>query len=197
MTSQTENQVISRRYARACFALAREQNQVEAVAGDLLGLQKMLADSADLHRFISNATLKRIEQEKALAALGAKAQWSPLTQKFLGTLAEKRRLNILPAIIAAVLGEIAAFKGEVTADVTAAHELSAAQIGNISNALTKMLGKTVKVVLKQDPAILGGLVIKVGSQLIDNSVQTKLERLHRALKSSELSKNKTPKREVA
>ena len=197
MASQTENQVISRRYARACFTLAREQNQLEAVATDLLDLRKMLAESADLQRFISNATLKRGEQTKALAALGAKAKWSSLTQSFLGTLVQKRRLNILPSIIDAVLAEIAAHKGEVTADVTAAHELSAAQVSSISAALAKTLGKTVKVVLKQDPAILGGLIIKIGSQLIDSSVQTKLERLHRTLKSSEVSKNKTPKREVA
>jgi F-type H+-transporting ATPase subunit delta len=197
LASQSESQNISRRYARACFALAREQNQLEAVAADLHDLSKMLADSADLQRFIGNATLKRGDQENVLAALGAKAKWSSLTQKFLGTLAQKRRLNILPSIIAAVLGEIAAYKGEVTADVTAAHELSAAQINSISAALTKALGKTVKVALKQDPSIIGGLIIKVGSQLIDSSVQAKLERLHRTLKSPEISRNKSQKREVA
>ena len=197
MASQTESQDISRRYARACFALAREQNQLEAVAADLLDLRKMLADSADLQRFISNATLKRSDQAKAIAVLGTKAQWSPLTQKFLGTLVGKRRLDMLPSIIAAVLGEIAIHKSEVTAEVTAAHALDATQVNNISSALTKMLGKTVKIALKQDSSIMGGLIIKVGSQLIDSSVQAKLERLHRALKSSDTSSNKTKVREVA
>ena len=197
MASQTESQDISRRYARACFTLAREQNQLEAVAADLLGLRKMLGDSSDLQRFIGNATLKRSDQAKAIAALGAKAQWSPLTQKFLGTLVMKRRINMLPSIITAVLGEIAAHKGEVTAEVTAAHALDAAQVNNISAALTRALGKTVKVALKQDSSIMGGLIIKVGSQLIDSSVQAKLERLHRALKASDTSSNKTKIREVA
>ena len=197
MASQTESQDISRRYARACFALAREQNQLEAVAADLLALRKVLAESADLQRFISNATLKRGDQVKAIAAIGAKAQWSPLTQKFLGTLVQTRRINMLPTIITAVLGEIATHKGEVTAEVTAAHALDAAQVSSISAALTKALGKTVKVSLKQDSSIMGGLIIKVGSQLIDSSVQAKLERLHRALKNSDTSSNKTKVREVA
>lgn len=197
MASQTESQDISRRYARACFALAREQNQVDALAGDLTGIQQMLQGSADLQRFISNATLNRADQEKALAALGAKAKWSPLTQKFLGTLAENRRLNMLSFIIDAILGEIAEHKGEVTAEVTAAHALDDAQVKNISAALTKALGKTVKVSLKQDASILGGLIIKVGSKLIDSSVQAKLERLHRALKNPNSSSDKTKIREVA
>jgi len=157
----------------------------------------MLASSSDLQKFISNATLKRDDQVKALAALGAKAQWAPLTQKFLGTLAQKRRLNALPSIINAVLGEIASHKGEVTAEVTAAHALDAAQVSNIAAALTKVLGKTVKVALKQDAAIMGGLIIKVGSKLIDSSVQAKLERLHRALKSSNTSQGQKKIREVA
>jgi F-type H+-transporting ATPase subunit delta len=197
LAGQSQNQDISRRYARACFSLAHEQNQLEAVSADLVSLQKMLGDSADLQRFISNATLKRSEQEKALAALGAKAQWSTITQKFLGTLVKNRRLNMLPSIINAVLGEIANHKGEVTADVTAAHALDAAQISNITAALSKMLGKTVKLALKQDPSILGGLIIKVGSRLIDSSVQAKLERLHRALKTPNTSRDKTKIREVA
>lgn len=197
MASQSESQDISRRYARACFALAREQNQLDAVSADLLGLQRMLHDSSDLNKFINNATLNRGDQEKALAALAAKAQWSPLTQKFLGTLAQNRRLNMLPATIDAVLGEIAEHKGEVTADVTAAHALDAAQVNSISAALTKALGKTVKVALKQDASIIGGLIIKVGSKLIDSSVQAKLERLHRALKNPNSSSDKTKIREVA
>jgi F-type H+-transporting ATPase subunit delta len=197
LAGQSESGEISRRYAHACFALAREQNQLEPVAADLLGLQSMLAGSADLQKFISNATLKRDDQIKALAALGARMQWAPLTQKFLGTLALKRRLNILPSIITAVLSEVAHYKGEVTAEVTAAHMLDAAQVNNIAAALKKVFGKTVKVALKQDAAIIGGLIIKVGSQLIDSSVQAKLERLHRALKSSDTSGNKTKIREVA
>ena len=197
MAGQTDSYDISRRYARACFSLAREQNQLESIAADLQGLQHMLAESDDLQKFISNATLKREDQMRALAALGVKAQWAPLTQKFLGTLAQKRRLEALPSIITAVLGEIAAYKGEVTAEVTAAHALDTAQVNGIVAALQKVLGKTVKINLHQDAAIMGGLIVKVGSQLVDSSVKAKLERLHRALKSSNTSRDKTKIREVA
>ena len=197
MAGQTENGDISRRYAHACFMLAREGNQLEVVAIDMQGLQHMLAESADLRKFISNPALKRDDQIKVLAALGAKAQWSPLTQKFLGTLAQKRRLPLLSAIITAVLNEISAHKGEVTAEVTAAQDLDAAQVSNITASLTKVLGKKVKVELKIDAAIMGGLIVKVGSQLVDSSVRAKLERLHRALKSSNTSQDKKKIREVA
>jgi F-type H+-transporting ATPase subunit delta len=197
LAGRTEHQDIARRYALACFSLAREQGQLEQVAQDLLALKGMLAESADLQKFIGNATLQRADQAKALAALGGKARFSPLTQKFLGTLAMKRRLDALPEIITAVLGEISRYKGEVTAEVTAAHALDAEQLSGLAAALKKVLGLTVKVELKQDADIMGGLIIKVGSKLIDSSVRAKLERLHRALKSSNASRDKTKMREVA
>lgn len=197
MAGSTENKDISRRYAHACFSLAREQGQLDAVAADLAGLSKMLGDSDDLCKFISNATLRRDDQVKALAALGAKAKWSPLTQKLLGTLAQKRRLPILQQVIDSVLDEIAASKGEITAHVTAAQPLDAKQVDRIAAALKKVTGKTVKVDVTQNAEIMGGLIIKVGSQLIDSSVRSKLERLHRALKSSNTSHAQKKIREVA
>lgn len=197
MAGSTENQDISRRYARACFALAREHNQFDLLAADLISLQNMLAESADLQKFISNTTLHREQQSKALAALGAKAKFGPLTQKFLGTLAQKRRLPLLPQIITAVLDEIAAHKNEVTAEVTAAQALDAKQVEHIAATLKKVTGKTVKVEVKEDAAIMGGLIIRVGSQLIDSSVRSKLERLHRALKSPNASQGQKKIREVA
>src|ERR1700722_3924503 len=135
----------------------------------------MLAESADLRKFISNATLKRDDQMKALAALGAKAQWQPLTQKFLGTPTDTRRLAGLAGVTTAVRDEIAAHKGEVTAEVTAAQALDAAQVSGTAAALAKVHGKKVKVELQQDATIMGGLIIKVGSKLIDSSVRAKLE----------------------
>lgn len=197
MASATGNQDISRRYARACFALAREANQLDQVAADLTELQNMLGASGDLQKFISNATLHRDEQAKVMAALGAKAQWSPLTQKLLGTLAQKRRLAALPGIIAALLAEVAESKNEITAHVTAAQALDAKQVDGIAAALKKVTGKTVKVNVTEDAEIMGGLIIKLGSQLIDSSVRSKLERLHRALKSSNTSHGKKKIREVA
>lgn len=197
MAGQTGNQEIARRYALALFALAKEQGEFERVSLDLQALRRILSESADFRKFISNSTLRRDDQAKALAALGSKAEFGALTKKFLGTLALKRRLDVLPEIITAVQGEIARHKGEVTAEVTAATALNADQINGIASALKKVLGMTVKVEVKQDADIMGGLIVKIGSKLIDSSVRAKLERLHRALKSSNTSGNKTKMREVA
>lgn len=197
LAGSTDNQIISKRYARALFSLAREQSQLEQVAADLSALAGMLEASSDLAKFTSNTTISRNDQEKVLAALGAKAKFGALTQKFLGTLAQKRRLPVLSSIIAAVLAEIAAHKGELTADVTAAQQLDAKQVEHIAAALKKATGKTVKVNVLQDAEIMGGLIIKVGSQLIDSSVRSKLERLHRTLKSPNTSQGQKKIREVA
>lgn len=197
MAGQTGNQDIARRYALAFFALAKEQSQVDPVSQDLQSLKGMLAESSDFRKFISNATLQRKDQARALAALGEKAKFSALMQKFLGTLAMKRRLDVLPEIVAAIQNEIARHKGEMTAEITAAYPLDAAQVNGIAASLKKILGMTVKVELKEDADIMGGLIIKLGSQRIDSSVRSKLERLHRALKSLNTPTDKTKMREVA
>ena len=197
MAGQTGHQDIARRYAHAFFELAKEQGQVDAVSADLQALVKALAGSSDFRKFIDNAALRRNDQVKALSAVGEKAKFKPLTLQFLGTVAAKGRLNILSEIIAETQAEIARHKGEVTAHVTAAYELDLAQVASIAVSLKKILGLTVKVEMKEDASIMGGLIIHVGSQRIDSSVKAKLERLHRSLKSSNTSKNKTKMREVA
>ena len=134
---------------------------------------------------------------KALAALSQKAGWSGLTQKFLGTLAQNRRLAELPAIIEAVLAEAAAHRGELTAHVTVAEALAPAQKDQLVAALQKLTGKNVNIDVTQDAAIIGGLIVKVGSKLIDGSVRSKLERLHRVLKNQNASQGQKKIREVA
>ena len=191
------HQDIARRYALAFFELAQEQGQIERISLDFRSLRKMLAESGDFGRFISDVTMLRDDQARALAALGDRAKFSALTQQFLGTLARKRRLGVLPEIVAAVQDKIARHQGEVTAEVTAACALAPAQISGIAAALEKVLGMTVKLELRQDAGIMGGLVIKIGSRQIDSSVRAKLERLHRALKSPDTSGDKTKMREVA
>lgn len=184
---QIGQQDIARRYAQAFFSLAGEQGQIDRVATDFQTLSNMLAASEDFVKFINNVTMQRANQAAAMGVLAGKAGLSPLTQKLLGTLAMKRRLAALPGVIAAVADKIAAHKGEITAHVTAAQELDAAQVTAIAAALKKSLGVNVKVNLSCDPAILGGLVVKIGSQQIDSSVQAKLIRLKRALKNSNAS----------
>lgn len=196
MAEKSGNLDIARRYAQALLALVKADTQ-DALARDLKTLEGMIMESADFRRFIANSTLQRQAQTKALSALGQKAGFSPLMQNFLGTLAMKRRLSVLPEIITALKAALAARKGEVTAEVTVAQKLEPAQAKTLQASLAKLLGCDVNMQVAEDPEIIGGLVIKVGSRLIDSSVKSRLERLHRSLKSSDTSKDKSKRREVA
>lgn len=197
MAGQTANQDLARRYATAFFELASEQSQTDAIAKDLEAVTKLLQAGGDVDALVQNTTLRRADQAKALAAVADHLKLSPLSKKLLGTVALNRRLADLAAIVAAAQALIAEHKGEITAEVTAAQALDQAQIGAIAKNLKKVTGKEVNVVLNVDPAIMGGLIVKVGSQLMDSSVRTKLERLHRALKSNSDSSDKAKMREVA
>ncbi len=197
MAGKTGNQAIARRYATAFFELASEQSQIDVIAGDLSTIESLLASGGDIDRFINNTTLRRDDQVKALSALSAHLKLSKLSEKLLGVIAQNRRLPDLGAIVAAAQELIAEHRGEVTAEVTAAQALDQAQIDAIASNLKKVLGKNVQVNLHVDAAIMGGLIVKVGSRLIDSSVKTKLERLHRALKSNNESSDKAKMKEVA
>lgn len=197
MAGKTGNQAIARRYATAFFELASEQSQIDVIAGDLTTIEVLLASGGDMDRFIHNTTLRRADQVKALSALAAHFKLSPLSEKLLGVVAQNRRLPDLAGIVAATQELIAEHRGEVTAEVTAAQALDQSQIEAIASNLKKVLGKNVQVNLHVDAAIMGGLIVKVGSRLIDSSVKTKLERLHRALKSNNESSDKAKMKEVA
>lgn len=196
MASKAGNQDIARRYATAFFALAQEQSQVDQVAKDLQSVQSILGDGG-FASFIGNTTLRRSVQAEAMVAISKQLKFSPLTEKFLGTLAEKRRLQELAEIVAALQNLISGYRGEITARVTAAQALDQDQIGEISAKLKEALGKNVQVNLDVDPSIMGGLVIRVGSRIIDSSVRTKLERMHRALKKTDELSDKAKMKEVA
>ncbi|MCC7035775.1 MAG: F0F1 ATP synthase subunit delta [Alphaproteobacteria bacterium] len=197
MAGKTGNQAIARRYATAFFELASEQSQIDVIAGDLTTIEALLASGGDMDRFIHNTTLRRADQVKALSALAAHFKLSPLSEKLLGVVAQNRRLPDLAGIVSAAQELIAEHRGEVTAEVTAAQALDQSQIEAIASNLKKVLGKNVQVNLHVDAAIMGGLIVKVGSRLIDSSVKTKLERLHRALKSNNESSDKAKMKEVA
>ncbi len=197
LAGQTGNSDIARRYATAIFDLASEQSQIEQVSADLTAVAALLKSGGDIDRFIGNATLLRADQVKALVAISKHLKLSPLTEKLLGTVAHNRRLPELEGIVVATQKLIADHKGEVTAEVTAAQALDQSQIDAIAANLKKVLGKKVNVSLNVDPEIMGGLIVKVGSQLIDSSVRTKLERLHLALKTNSDSSDKAKMKEVA
>jgi F-type H+-transporting ATPase subunit delta len=126
--------------------------------------------------------LTRLEQGRAVNALAERAGFSALTRNFLGVLARNRRLFVLPAVIAAYLKELAARRGEVTAEVTAAKPLSPAQTEAVNEQLRKAIGGKVALDLRIDPSLIGGLVVKVGSRMVDASLKSKLARLQLAMK---------------
>lgn len=170
------------RYATALFDLAEGEKALDAVAADLKTLQTMIGESDDLVRLIRSPVISREAQSKAMGALLAKAGCGALTKKFIGLVARNRRLFALPAMIEAFGRILAARRGEMTAVVTAATPLAARQAEALGASLEKAVGRKVAVDVKVDPAILGGLVVKVGSRMVDSSLKTKLQQLRLAMK---------------
>jgi F-type H+-transporting ATPase subunit delta len=170
------------RYATALFDLADERKALDQVAGDLKGLRAMLRDSADFRRLIRSPVLSRDAQGKAIAAISAEAQLSPLARNFLGLLARNRRLFALPDMIESYLNRLAAKRGEVTAHVVTAQDLSPQQREAMGEQLRKAVGSKVAVDLEVDPGLLGGLVVRIGSRMVDASLKSKLNRLQLAMK---------------
>ncbi len=178
----TEQTGVAGRYAVALYDLAESQGALDAVANDLRALQALLGESADLRRLIASAVIGRDDQTKAIAAVLEKAGAQDLVRRFIGVVAENRRLAALPQMIAAFLARLAEKRGEVTAEVTAAAPLTISQIDQIKAALAGSFGSKILVDVKVEPSLIGGLIVKVGSKLIDHSLKTKLMRLQLAMK---------------
>jgi F-type H+-transporting ATPase subunit delta len=170
------------RYAAALFDLADEAKNLDAVADDLNSLGAMIRNSKDLERLVRSPVIAREDQSRALAALMEKAGLGALTRKFVGLVARNRRLFVLPAMISAYRARLAARRGETTAEVVSARALSPHQVEALADSLKKALGTKVAVDTKVDPALLGGLVVKVGSRMVDSSLRTKLQQLRLAMK---------------
>lgn len=173
---------LAERYGVALFDLADERKELDAVARDLQALRALLRESADLRRLIRSPVLSREEQGKAIIAIAQQAGLAPLTRNFLGLLARNRRLFALPEIIGGFLSRLAERRGEVTAQVLAAQDLSPAQRAAVDEQLRKAVGRKVAIDVQIDPSLLGGLVVKVGSRMIDASLKSKLHRLQLAMK---------------
>ena len=173
---------IADRYSAALFALAEEKAATQAVEADLKALKTMLAESADLRRLVGSPVIARRDQGAAITALAGKAGWQELTRNFLGLLAKNRRLFAVSDVIDAFLARLAAARGEVTAQVTTAKTLTDAQKTSLSSALKQAVGKEVALDVTVDPSLLGGLIAKVGSKMVDASLKTKLQQLTLALK---------------
>ena len=170
------------RYAAALFELARDQRQLAEVEGDLASFRKMLDDSGDLRRLVLSPVFSADEQAKALAAILAKARISGLTANFLRLIARNRRLFAVGDMIKGFRALLARERGEVTADVASAHALTPEQMQLLSDTLRTTIGKNVQINTRVDPGLLGGLIVKVGSKMIDNSLRTKLNNLKVVMK---------------
>ncbi|QJU58802.1 F0F1 ATP synthase subunit delta [Sphingomonas sp. AP4-R1] len=173
---------LSGRYASALFQLARDENQLSAVEASLGSVKQALAESADLRALASSPLIGREAAGKAIAAVAASLGVDPLTTKFLGVLAENRRLGSLDAIIRDFRQLAARQRGEASAEIVSAHPLDDGQVASLKTRLKSMVGSEVAVDLKVDPSILGGLIVRLGSRQIDGSIRTKLNTLAQAMK---------------
>ena len=178
--SQASN--VGGRYAQALFDLATETKQVDAVEADLKSLKQALADSRDLKVLLGSPSFKAEEKGRGLAAIADKAKFNATTKKFLGLLAANGRVAALPAVITAFERLSADARGVVAAQVTTALPLTAAQSKGVAQALRQALGKDPEIETRVDPAILGGIKVRVGSRLFDASLKSKLDSLKFALK---------------
>lgn len=170
------------RYAAALFELAKDQRQIERVEADIKAFQAMLDSSDDLRRMVRSPVIAADAQEKALGALLAKAGISGLTANFVKLLARNRRLFAVADILKTFRALLARERGEVSADVATAHQLSPTQMQVLTDTLKASIGRNVQINTRVDPNLLGGLIVKVGSRMIDSSLRTKLDNLKVAMK---------------
>ena len=170
------------RYAAALFGLARDEQQIDAVTRSLDTLEAAIIESADFKALVSSPLINRAEAGRAIRALTPTLGLDPITAKFLGVLADNGRLSELKAVIKTVRKLAADNRGETTAEVASAHPLNDDQITRIKSNLKARLGRDVTIDAKVDPNLLGGLVVRLGSQMIDASIRTKLNNLAMAMK---------------
>lgn len=175
---------ITGRYASALFELADEARALDDVAADLRDLAGLIRANGDFRRALQSPVIGRTHQEKAVMAVLDKAGAKALTRRFVAVVTRNRRLFALAGIIDAFLAELARRRGEVRAEVTAPRALSDSQKSRLTEALQRAVGRNVVLDLKVDESVIGGLVVRVGSRMVDSSLQTQLQRLEYAMKGN-------------
>lgn len=173
---------IAARYATAVFELAKGEDALKTLQADLGILEAALAESADLRDVITSPLYGRDATEAAMGKLAAAMKLSPITGNTLRLMAQKRRLFILPALLRALREKIAIHNGEVTADVVSAKALTKTQADKLAKVLAASVGREVKLNATVDESLIGGLVVKLGSTMIDTSVKAKLNALQNTMK---------------
>lgn len=173
---------VAGRYAAALFDLAREQNTISEVEQDLAKFQQLYDESAELQRLVRSPVIAAEDQARALGAVLDKAEAGGLAKNFFALVARNRRLFAAPDMVRAFRALAAKERGEVTAEVQSAHPLTDAQAEALKAALKESVGKDVTLATRVDPSLIGGLVVKLGSRMVDSSIKTKLQSLSLSLK---------------
>jgi len=173
---------IADRYATAIFELAKEENNISALEAGADLLDAALKESAEFRDLISSPVYSRDEQAGAITAIAKKLDLAPMLVNALSLMAAKRRLFVLPQLVAGLREKVAEEKGEVTADVVSAQPLSQENLDELTKVLSASADKTVKVNATVDNTLIGGLVVKMGSKMIDTSIRAKLNALQNTMK---------------
>ena len=184
MASTTPVPEIARRYATALFDLADEQGLLDDIARDLTRLQAAVADSGDLQRLLRSPVLDRDQQGKAMAGILDAMGVNDLTRRFIGLIAQNRRLFALSDMVRGYLDELAWRRGEITAEVIAPRALSESQTAALRDTMQKKLGGRVTIDASIDPSMIGGLIVKVGSQMIDTSLRMQLNKMQLSMRGT-------------
>jgi F-type H+-transporting ATPase subunit delta len=172
------------RYAAALFDLAREANTIDAVKGELDRFDALIGESPELGRLVRSPVFSAEVQLRALAAVLERAGIGGLTEKFLKLVTSNRRLFAVRDMIKVFRALVADQKGEATAEVTVAEALKDEHVAALKSALKAVSGKDIDLSIKIDPAIIGGLVVKLGSRMVDSSLRTKLNAIRHAMKEA-------------
>ena len=182
LATNTAVSIIANRYATALFELADDQSRLDEVAADLTRLVSSIDESQDLQRLVRSPILNRKDQGKAMTSVLEAMEVGELTKNFVGLIAQNRRLFALTAMVKGFLDELARRRGEVTAEVTAARSLSESQVAALQESLQRSLGGKVSISHEVDPTLIGGMVVKVGSRMVDTSLRTQLNKIQIAMK---------------
>ena len=173
---------IAQRYATAIFEIAQDNKNLDGLESGIDDLETALRESADLRALIASPLISRDEQKAAISAIASKMGLAPVLRKSLALMAEKRRLFVVPQLIAALRALLADERNEVTAEVASAKPLTKAQTERLARTLSERVGKTVTINATVDENLIGGLVVKVGSKMIDTSIRSQLNSLQNAMK---------------
>lgn len=173
---------IAARYATAVYELAKEAGDIKKLEGDIETLSAAMSESADFNALIQSPLYSRADQAAAISAIAKKAGVSDLMANTLALMADKRRLFVVPQLVQALRNIIAEDKGEVTAEVTSAKALTESQSKKLAATLKARMGKDVSINASVDESLIGGLIVKVGSKMIDTSIRSKLASLQNAMK---------------